>query len=160
MTAHDPPPSDPVSNAALSSDPTSPPPGVAPAAAPAKPPKRRRIWTKVLGVILLLLILAVVFAPTIAGTAPVRSLILGKVNNNLNGRVQVADWSLGWTGGVRLNDLKVFDAANREILSVGRLTTDLSLLDVVRGNYDAGEVTLEGVSFWVKREADGKLNFD
>src|SRR5215213_8095149 len=84
------------------------PAGVANKPAPPKK-KRRRRWPLVLLALLLLLALLVVLAPTIAGTAPVRSVILGQVNQRLNGRVDVADWSLGWTSPVSVSGLKVFD---------------------------------------------------
>src|SRR5687768_1705351 len=80
-------------------------------AAPAAPRKKRKrrvpIWLKSVGVVVLLLLLFVAFAPTIASTGPVRSLVLGKVNAGLNGRVEVADWSLGWMSGIKLTGVRV-----------------------------------------------------
>src|SRR4029450_9994844 len=65
-------------------------------AAPAPPPKRRRRrrWPIVLLVLLLLLIGLVVLAPTLAGTGPGRSIILGQVNKRLHRRVDGAAWAL------------------------------------------------------------------
>src|SRR5687767_5709068 len=86
--------------------PVAPPAGKAAQPAPnAAPRKKRRrripIWLRAVGVVVLLLLLLVVFAPTIASTGPVRSFVLGRVNETLTGRVEVADWSLGWTSGLK-----------------------------------------------------------
>src|SRR5687768_14707179 len=54
--------------------------------------KRRRRWPYVLLAFVLLIGLLVLLTPTLAGTGPVRGVILGQVNQRLNGRVEVADW--------------------------------------------------------------------
>ena len=77
-------------------DPSQPPqPEVPPA-----PPRRKRWWLRIVLAVLILIILLVVFLPQIASLGFVRSIVVGKVNENLNGKVAIADWSLGWTGGV------------------------------------------------------------
>jgi hypothetical protein len=125
------------------------------------PRKRRRlpIWIKGVGGLFVLIVLLVLLAPTIASTGPVRSLVLGKVNANLNGRVEVADWSLGWTSGARLSGLRVLDPAGQQIAGLSSLTTDLSILDILRGSYSIGDAVIDGLDFQLKREADGDFNF-
>src|SRR3982750_4420577 len=71
-----------------------------PAAAPLAKRRRRRLWPKVLLVLLILIILAIVFAPTLLSTAPARSFVVGKINQSLNGRVEINHWALGWTSPV------------------------------------------------------------
>src|SRR5829696_7262458 len=84
----------------------------------APPKKRRRRWPWVILGIVLLLILLVVLAPTIASTGPVRSLVVGQINKNVNGTVQIADWSLGWTSGIDVGGVKVFDENKMDILEI------------------------------------------
>jgi len=75
-------------------------------ARPAAPPpkrRRRRIWPKVLLVLLILVVLAVVFAPALLSTAPARSFVVGKINQSLNGRVEINNWALGWTSPVTVS---------------------------------------------------------
>src|SRR3954449_11773804 len=71
-----------------------------PAPAPAPRRKKKRWWLRVLLTLLILIVLLIVCAPYIASTAPVRSIVVGQINNNLNGSVAIADYSVGWTGGV------------------------------------------------------------
>jgi hypothetical protein len=133
------------------------PAGTAPPAP--KKPRRRRRWPFVVGGLLLLLVLLVVLLPTLAGTSPVRSLVLGQVNQRINGRVEVADWSLGWTTPVSVSGLKVFDRNGSQILELPRLTTELKLLDAARGRLHFGKVTVDGLDALVRRDAKGEINF-
>src|SRR6476469_2299977 len=89
-------------------------PGTLPAP-PAKK-KKRRLWLKIPLALLVLLILLVVFLPQIAGMGFVRNIVVSRVNDNLNGKVQIADWHIGWTGGVVVQGVKVFDDHGTEIL--------------------------------------------
>src|SRR6185295_3727595 len=85
------------------------------------PKKRRRRWPWVILAIVLLLVLLVALAPTLLSTAPARSIVVSKINNNLNGTLSVSDWSLGWTSGVVLNGVKVDDASGRRIVEVASI---------------------------------------
>src|SRR5215203_3642398 len=95
---------------------------------PAKPKKKKRRLLKMLGVLLVLIILLVVCAPWIASTAPVRGIVVSQINNNLNGSVAIDDYSVGWTGGIKANGIKVYDPQKNLVLSVPRVSTQLSLL--------------------------------
>src|SRR5688572_12123766 len=97
-----PPAAEPSPETGNPQDPFHQPATVAPQAPAATSPspakrKRRRRWPWVLLALFLLLGLLVVLLPTLAGTGPGRSVILGQVNQRLNGRVEVADWSMGWS---------------------------------------------------------------
>lgn len=126
----------------------------------AKPPPRRRRWPWILLGLVVLVALLVVFAPAIASTGPVRSFVVGRVNNSLNGKVSVADWSLGWTGGIKVNGVKVFDHSNALILEVDRLTTQLSLLDAIRGNFNLGDTVIDLNLTNAKLDRQGRTNYE
>src|SRR5438477_10301068 len=100
--------------------------------APAAKPRKRRRWPWVILGLLLALILLVLLAPTIASTGPVRSLVVSKINSNLSGHAQIADWSLGWTTPTDIGGVKVYDANNVLILEVDHLKTDLTLLKALK----------------------------
>jgi hypothetical protein len=127
--------------------------------APQPPPKRRK-WPWILLAVLLVLALLVVLAPTIASTGPVRSFVVGRINNSLNGRVSIADWSLGWTSGIKVNGVKVFDQSNALILEVDRLTSQLSLLDAIRGNYNLGDTVIDLNLANAKLDREGRTNYE
>lgn len=128
---------------------------------PAPPPRRaRRRWVKVVLGILGLLILLLIFAPTIASTGPVRSFVVGKINDNLNGRVAIADWSLGWFSGIKVSGIQVYDERNVMILDAPRIKTDLTLLDAARGNFNIGETVIDVANFILRVDESGSTNFE
>src|SRR4051812_20826569 len=128
-------------------------------AAPAPKPRRRR-WPWVIVAILVLIVLLVLLAPMIASTSPVRSFVVGKVNENINGKVDIHSWSIGWTGGVVVNGVRVVDDKGVQILQIERLATQLSLIDALRGKYDLGKTSADGVDFNLVIDKNGQSNFD
>lgn len=113
----------------------------------------------IVGVILVLLLVLILLIPTIASTGAAREYVLGKVNENLNGHVQIDDWSLGWSGAFRLDGLHVSDDTGAEILKLSHLTAHPSIWSVIHGRYDLGKIVVDGLNFTAVREKDGTLNF-
>src|SRR4051794_33591047 len=74
---------------------------------PSPKKKKRRLWLKLLGGLVLLILLLVIFLPQIAGMGFVRSLVVSRVNDNLNGKLAIDDWHIGWTGGVVVQGVKL-----------------------------------------------------
>ena len=160
------------------SDPLSqsnvPPPNSEPTDAKAKaglpvpgsaPPRvRKKHWGRrvALGLLSILILIGifVLLAPTLAGTAPVRRAMLTKLNEKLNGSVEIQNWSFGWTSGIQVDGIKVFDDRKAEILSVAHLRSGLTLLDAIRGRFHCGETVIDEPNleqFIVY--ADGSNNF-
>src|SRR5262245_25120851 len=110
------------------------------------PPKRRRRWLKriVIGVVVILVLLIglVLLAPTILSTSPARNFAARKISENLNGRVAIDAWSISWNGGLWLQGVKVFDDRDRLVLELGKLSTQLSLLDAMKGNIALGKTVI------------------
>src|SRR3712207_3483637 len=76
---------------------------------PPAPRKRRRRWPWVILAIVVLLIVLVALLPTLLSTGAGKSIVLGQANNYVNGKVDIADWSIGWTSGLTINGLKIDD---------------------------------------------------
>src|SRR4051812_18060180 len=71
--------------------------------------KKKRRWPKILAAVLIFLLLVAIFAPSLVSTGIGKSLALNVVNGNLNGKAEIAEWSLGWNSGVTINGLKLSD---------------------------------------------------
>jgi hypothetical protein len=123
------------------------------------PKKKRHLWLKIVAGLVVFLIVLVLLLPTIASTGMVRSIVVGKVNDQLNGKLEIAGWSFGWTSGARIDDLKVLDADGTQILQLKSLDAPISLIGAMRGNYDLHKVVIDGLDFHAVCEADGTLNF-
>jgi hypothetical protein len=154
-------PKDPARNgAALRADAAVSPP-ISPSAPEKKPRRRRWRWVAgLLGALLLLAAIAVVMAPTLAGMDWVRAIVIEQINKGLNGRVEVAGYSVSWNGGVKASGIRVYDAQSALIAEVGSISTQLSLLDAIRGRFNFGQTTIAGVGFTFKQYPDGSTNFD
>ena len=150
----------PAPGPAANTPPEHAPAGRAPQAAKpqAAKKKRRRRWPYVVLVLLLLLGLLVVLLPTIAGTGPARIILVGQINQRLNGRVDIADWSLGWTSPLSVTGMRVYDAQGVQVIELPKLTTGLTLLDAVRGRLHLGKVTVEGLNALIRRNRTGEIN--
>jgi hypothetical protein len=154
------PPSDP-NPPVTPSDQTSPaqtPPAGGASQPPAKK-KKRRLWLKVVVALVALVVLLIALIPTILSTGAVRSMVVGKVNDRLNVKLEVQDWSFGWLGGVRIHGVKIVDGDGRQILQLKSLDAPVSFIGAMHGNYDLHKVVIDGLDVYVRREADGSLNF-
>lgn len=134
-------------------DPTVPP--SPPAAPPAGPPaKRKKRSGRRLVILLTLLVvglvLLVALLPTIAGTSPVRSLVLSKAQAFVpHGKLDVAGWSLGWFSPIRVTGVKLYDDKGNVVVEADEIKTDLTLLKAVRQNFDLGNTVVDGAGHFV-----------
>jgi hypothetical protein len=123
-------------------------------------PRTRRRWPWVLLGLVVVLAVLVLLTPTIMSLGPMRQYVVGKINHNLHGRMEIGDWSVGWNG-TELRNVRVFDANQAEVLSVARLRTSLSFWDAVHGTYNLGATEVEEPNFTqLVIEADGHTNLE
>lgn len=104
--------------------------------------KRRGLWWKIPVVLLVLLLILVLLAPTIASTSPVRSYALSQINQNMPGKLDVADWSLGWFSGTKANGISYTDEKGNKLIDVSAVNTPVTLMQLVAGNLHAGEIVI------------------
>src|SRR5690349_18088820 len=123
-----------------------------------KPAKKGRRDLKIVAVILVLLILLVALLPTIAGLGFVRGIVVGKINQNLDGKLEVDDWSLGWTSGVVMRGVRLLDDRGEKVAVIDKVSTQLSLIGALRGKYDLGKTNIDGCEFWVRLDKEGQSN--
>lgn len=90
----------------------------------------------------------------------VRWKVLPRLEQSLQGRVVVGDWSAGWLSGVTFRDVRVSDAGGQEILAADSIYTPFSALKSLTGHYDLGKSTAKGTHFHLIIRADGTTNFD
>src|SRR6185437_9150334 len=129
-----------------------------------KPPVKKRRWVRwiVYAVLILIvgLIILIALTPMILSSGAGRNFVVGKINQNINGHVEIADWKVGWTGGIHADNVKVFDESGKPILQIPTFSTELSLLGVMRGKFHLGNTVVKGLDFFAERYPDGTLNFD
>lgn len=102
----------------------------------------------------------VLLTPTLLSTSVGKGIVLGQVNKNLAGVVEVESWSLGWFSGIELSGVKVLDDQKRTAVTIGHVKTDLTVLRAATGNYDLGETTVSNVNLVLvelDKAADGSI---
>src|SRR5262249_36183002 len=109
--------------------------------------RRGKLWLKILRGVVVVLILLMILAPTIAVMGFVRSIVVGKINDNLNGKVQITNWSIGWTSGIKVEGIRVFDDAGAQILELKHVSTELPLTSAIRGKLPLGKILVDGLNF-------------
>ena len=121
--------------------------------------KKRRLLLKIAAGLLVVIVLLVILGPTIASMGFVREMVVGQINSSaLNGKLQIKDWSFGWTSGVRIEGIELTDADNKHLFSASEISTPISLLKAATGNIDLGDVTVSGVDVNAVIDRDGNLN--
>lgn len=127
---------------------------------PAGPPrKKRRIWLRIVLIALIVVVLFILLIPAIISTGMVRGMVVNRINDQLNGKLAINDWSFGWGGGIRIDGITLHDADGRQILQLASISAHAPPLDLLRGKYHVGKVAIDGLDFYARRDADGKLNF-
>ncbi len=127
--------------------------------APAKAARKRRRWPWVLLGILVLILLLIALLPTIASTGPVRSLVLGRVNQQLNGTASVDSWSFGWFSGFKLSGIRVADAQGRPVVEIQSVTLPATVSSLLSSQKRLGAIAVESPKADIVLYADGTNSF-
>ncbi|HZZ43153.1 MAG TPA: hypothetical protein VFE58_09465 [Tepidisphaeraceae bacterium] len=129
-----------------------------------KPARKKSGWGRRIligaAVLVVLLMILVLLIPTIASMGFVRSIVVGKVNDNLNGKVAIDDYSLSWTGGIDANGISVSDTNGQKVVELKKVHTDLTLFDAIKGQFNLGKVVVDGLRLNVVKNPDGSTNLD
>lgn len=89
-----------------------------------------------------MLIVLIALAPWIASLAPVRSFVVARLNAQLNGRVEVGSYSLGWFSRTQARDIKIYDTQGMLAMEIDEVDSPISLSDLIRGNLALGETNV------------------
>jgi hypothetical protein len=120
-------------------------------------PRRRRYPWILLAVVLALAAIAAV-APTLISMPPVRDAALDRYNRSIAGEVSVGDLSLSWLGGQSVQTVEIRDAHGKTALRLAELSTDLTLLDALRGRLSLGRTMVRGLNLDLDVAEDGTIN--
>lgn len=119
------------------------------------PPKRRR-WLKITAAIVVLLILVLATAPSWTASI-VRGAVVSAANEQLDGTLAIESLSWSWGGSLRLEGLRLLDAAGQPALSVATVEASVDVLPALSGDIRA-TVNVDGVQADVRRRPDGRIN--
>jgi len=105
--------------------------------------KRKHPILKLFLTCIIILLAAILLLPTILSCNPVRELILGQVNKNIDGVLTAESWALHWTRRIEINNATFDDQAGTRI-RVERVTMPRGLLALLKSTANVG-VLAEGL---------------
>ena len=123
-----------------------------------RPPRR---WLRRLGFVCAALAVLLVIAWFVGTSAwALKSVILPRVSSAMNAKVTVDDASISPFSAVTLQGLKVETTGAEPLVSAKEVRLRYSLMDIIKGNINVSEVTLESPVVNLVTTADGKSNLD
>jgi uncharacterized protein involved in outer membrane biogenesis len=123
-----------------------------------RPPRRGlRLTGIILGALLVLLVL-VYFVGT--SEWALKSIILPKVSKAMNGKVTVESASISPFSSVTMRGLKVETKGPDPLVTAREVRARYSLMDIIKGNMNVSEVTLESPVVTLVTFPDGTSNLD
>lgn len=123
-----------------------------------RPPRR---WLRRLGFVFAALILLLVVAWFVGTSAwALKSVILPRVSDAMHAKVTVEDASISPFSAVTLTGLKVETTTPEPLVSAKEVRLRYSLMDIIKGRINVGEVTLESPVVNLVTKADGTSNLD
>ena len=134
--------------------------GVAPPARPEGTRARRRWyfhwgWVLVGGGVLLFIALAIL--PPVLSTDTARDMILARVNRNLNGRLTVRDWSLGWFTGVAMRDVQFDDAGGKAVFTARTVIVSADIPGLIREKKRFRTILVDHPKLRLALGSDGRI---
>ena len=120
--------------------------------------KRRILWTML--TIFVALILLVALAPTIASSGVGESIIANVASGALNRTVSIGDLSIGWGGGLKLDNLEIKEQDDRPFASVKGIAGAFKIFPLISGNVYVENLDIVEPKLFLRRDKDGKLNID
>jgi len=98
---------------------------------------------KFLLVVIVLVVLVLAFLPTILSMNALRPLVLSRVNNAVDGTVNLESLSLNWFGKIRLTGVEFTDEKEEALLQVKSVTVPRGLVHLVPAGRDLGTVEID-----------------
>ena len=124
---------------------------------------RKKNWGKriglIAGVLVIVLVILVGIAPTLVSMGLGKGYITSAVSNQLNGSFSAKSITIGWVKGPSATDLQLKDASGNPIASVGQFAAPrFTLMRLLGGSLDLGEVRLSDVQAQIVQRPDGSTN--
>ena len=98
-------------------------------------------WIIAVALVLLLLLFLVV--PMYLSSDRGRDFIVGKINESIDGKIAMGDFSMGWFKGIRVTDLSFENEAGTTSVNVREISTKPYYVSLLLGIVALGETLIE-----------------
>jgi uncharacterized protein involved in outer membrane biogenesis len=121
---------------------------------PQEKPRHKR-WTWRLGFFLVGLAVLAWFLPAIVVNTPILGWIVRKASGSLKCSVSIQSASLGWLSPISVKGIAIRDEQNQAMFEVSALTSDKSLLSILRNYTQLGQFRVEKPVISLVLRSDG-----
>lgn len=122
---------------------------------PSKPPRKKRRWLRFLLGLLLLLVILAGLAPTVISSSWGTGMIVSQVNGRIRGQIGIRDLSVGWFSPLQVDGLTITDPQGRETLTLGQVSWDRSLANLVMSQRELGQMSVDSLHVTLHVNDDG-----
>jgi hypothetical protein len=104
---------------------------------------RRRILKWLLALAVVLIVLVVFLVPAFVSSGKGRKIILAKINNSIDGKVDFADLSMSWRKGIKVTDFSFNDRARRILVAIKQIAVKPHYGSILLGSLSFGKTVID-----------------
>jgi hypothetical protein len=112
--------------------------------------RKSKLWVWILGGLAMLILILFLAVPLFLSSAAGRSLVVSKINQSVDGQVQMDDLSVGWFRGVRIRNVSFDDDQGNTSVQVKRIETQPQLAALLGGRVKLGKTVVENPRVYLK----------
>lgn len=90
-----------------------------------------------------LVLVVVLLVPMYISSDGGKNMIVGKINESIDGKVEMQDLKMGWFSGVKLTDLKFADNAGTTSVNIKEITTKPKYVSLITGSVALGKTVID-----------------
>lgn len=102
-----------------------------------------RILKLILALTVIMILLVLFLVPAFISSGQGRRIILSKINNSIDGRIDFADLSMGWFKGIKVSDFGFKDRVGQISAQVKQITTKPHYGSIITGNLSFGKTSID-----------------
>jgi hypothetical protein len=108
------------------------------------PRKSKKKWFfAVIGAIIILIILLILIAPFYISSASGRQMIVDKINGSIDGKLAIADLSMGWLSGIKLTDVSFVDNKGAMSAEIKNIYAQPHYVAIIFGDISLGQTVID-----------------
>ncbi|MBA7715816.1 hypothetical protein ES703_124874 [subsurface metagenome] len=104
---------------------------------------RKRILKSVLALAVVSIVLAFFLVPAFVSSEKGRKIILTRINNSIDGRINFAGLSMSWWKGIRVTEFSFNDSAGLTFVEIKQITTKPHYGSILLGSLSFGKTIID-----------------
>ena len=119
---------------------------------------RRRRWPWIVLAVAVVLAILIFISPYVASTGPVQRLVVGAINDNIDGKIAPLDYSLNWTGPTRINRVVLLDRQGRQVLVLDNASLSGGIVQLASNYEHFGRLEIDSAQVTLLQDKQGHIS--